>query len=271
MAKREVNVGNLFRDNPPEDRSVLKNKIEGEKISFKGHQKPYKSDFKNIKNRSVDKESLFKNPPEYKPVFKSVPWLTTMRLTWMVALVVFGIAGLKIAGLIALPHIGGDLAFNIPDATIGKPYSVDFSNDLIYSLDPKKENGPYTFYLGSGKGFPPMGLTLGIDGVLKGAPTGRGDESFQVCVKDVSGKSICQNYHISVNSEQTQISSQTSQSKCPVTISDTACGSRPYGSNGPVVDTVPVPVNCNCPSGTNPVASITTWTDGSQWRNCACF
>jgi hypothetical protein len=73
----------------------------------------------------------------------------------------------------------------------------DFAPQLIPLLE-TGSSAPYSFYLGSGVGFPPMGLTLGIDGVLKGTPTGTGTSKFEVCVKDVGGRSACKTYSMTV-------------------------------------------------------------------------
>jgi len=96
---------------------------------------------------------------------------------------------------------------------IGVNYSYDFAPELILLLDSNKtivssssnpsgttttDSAIYTFYLGSGVGFPPMGLILDINGVLNGIPTGKGGK-FEVCVKDVGGKSACRTYIINTN------------------------------------------------------------------------
>jgi hypothetical protein len=88
----------------------------------------------------------------------------------------------------------------------------DFAPELIPLLE-SGSSAPYSFYLGSGVGFPPMGLTLGIDGVLSGTPTGTGASKFQVCVKDVGGRSTCKTYSMSVAPKTTPAA--TPKTSCP--------------------------------------------------------
>ena len=60
------------------------------------------------------------------------------------------------------------------------------------STSPKGGNGgPYTFYLNSGVGFPPIGVILNNHGLLAGVPKAAGRYPFQVCVKDLGGTSSC--------------------------------------------------------------------------------
>lgn len=127
------------------------------------------------------------------------PWIPGILLAAVMAAV-----ALNQMGYISLPHFGNANsafdAWEFPEgAVIGTPWSYDFSHQLTPLLDPEGSNGPYTFYLGSGTGFPPMGLILSPDGVLSGTPTGTGG-NFQVCVKDVGGRSKCRTYHLTVAS-----------------------------------------------------------------------
>ncbi len=93
-------------------------------------------------------------------------------------------------------------------ATVGKYFEYDFSKGLINDLEPQGRETPgiYSFYLGSGVGFPPMGLKLDMYGILKGTPTGTGDSKFQVCIKDVGGRSVCRTYSMSVVAKTTTAS-----------------------------------------------------------------
>lgn len=57
---------------------------------------------------------------------------------------------------------------------------------------------PYHFQLGTGIGFPPVGLTLGLNGVLSGTPSIMGTNSFSVCAVDLAAKSVCKTVGMSV-------------------------------------------------------------------------
>jgi hypothetical protein len=59
-------------------------------------------------------------------------------------------------------------------------------------------NPPYHFVLDSGVGFPPMGMSVDKDGILRGSPRGAGTSRFRVCAVDLSGSQSCQNVEINV-------------------------------------------------------------------------
>ena len=164
-----------------------------------------------------------------------------------------------------MPHINIGQSYKIPEeATVGVPSSYEFS-ELISFLGPGSSAAPaiYTFYLGSGVGFPPMGLVLGIDGVLKGTPTAKGTSKFQVCVKDVGGRSTCRTYSLTVNSASTP--KKNSNSTCP-TKSNPPCRSV---ENGVGVSGVVVPGSCDCPSDTD-FAQMDNITAGGPYKICTC-
>ena len=138
--------------------------------------------------------------------------ITPMFLVFATILVGLGIAvAAQFLGLIELRGIlnSNSGAYELPPtAIIGEEYSYDFSSELIPLLPSDSLGGPYTFYLDSGVGFYPMGLTLDIDGKLHGIPkTTAGN--FRVCVKDVSGKSACKTYHLDVGSKAQTASPST--------------------------------------------------------------
>ena len=106
---------------------------------------------------------------------------------------------LESASNTAAPESTGSTPISI-EAPVSKPYSHDFAPELIPLLGPGGCTDPSicSFYLGSGVGFYPMGLTLSIDGVLSGTPKTAGNSNFQICVKDVGGRSACRTYTMDV-------------------------------------------------------------------------
>lgn len=193
-------------------------------------------------------------------------------------LVPFLVFGAVIATTLALNYTGyinlEDLV-NFPleiknHATIGVQYEgFDFAPKLIPMLNPEwngDRNG-YTFYLGSGIGFPPMGMILGPDGILRGTPTGRGG-NFEVCVKDVGGNSKCIKVHLTVDSSSEENINPPNYN-CPKTSLETStpCGTNQTGGAG--VGGVYIYANCTCPSdttdsGTKIVAA------GGPYKICTC-
>jgi hypothetical protein len=91
----------------------------------------------------------------------------------------------------------------LPDARVGEPYSYSFckpdcldENDLCGSdanpsTNPSGGSGPYHFQLESGSGFPPIGLVLYPNGLLKGTPGMTGEKTFTVCAVDLGGHQCC--------------------------------------------------------------------------------
>jgi hypothetical protein len=81
-----------------------------------------------------------------------------------------------------IPSSGGwSEKTDLPEPIIikkGEYYENDFSKELINLLDPQDQLGPYTFSLNTMGGFPPMGLMLWSNGVLKGTPIGK-DSHFE--------------------------------------------------------------------------------------------
>ncbi len=110
-----------------------------------------------------------------------------------------------------------------------------------------------------------MGLILGIDGVLKGTPTAKGSD-FQVCVKDVSGKSACRIFRITVNSASDNSNRGSGgQNNCPATPKP-SCHSI---SNGIETTGVLTYAYCNCPSGTT-FAQMDNTAAGGPYKICTC-
>ncbi len=189
---------------------------------------------------------------------------------------IFVVIGLSQAGIITLPriHIGQESVIELPAIPVGVPYSYNFYNDLVPLMD-ESASGPatavYTFYLGSGVGFPPMGLILGIDGVLKGTPTSVSTNKFQVCVKDQGGNSICRMFSLNVKAADGSgpaddgNNNNNIHTACP-TKSDPPCHSA---SGGIGVTGVIVPGSCDCPSDTT-YAQMDNVTAGGPYKICTC-
>lgn len=210
---------------------------------------------------------------------KSISKLIPVVLLVVVATVII----LNQAGYITLPNLGNRNVYNIPqEATIGVPASYDFE-ELIPLLDPNYngDRSMYTFYLGSGVGFPPMGLVLGINGVLSGTPTGRASK-FQVCVKDVGGNSKCRIYYLNVNSaddndgnggdggdDGNDGNDYTQPIKCPVTSVETSTPCHSW-QDGIETDGIVVHDSCNCPSDTYYSGTTDVITPGGPWKICIC-
>jgi len=87
------------------------------------------------------------------------------------------------------------------NATAGTAYSFCYcsptpsgSNGLCgfpTQSNPSGGNPPYHFQLGSGGGFPPLGVILQPNGCLSGTPSVAGTSSFSVCAIDLNGTQIC--------------------------------------------------------------------------------
>jgi len=54
-------------------------------------------------------------------------------------------------------------------------------------------NPPYHFQLDAMGGFPPMGMWVDLNGVLRGRPSGTRGATFKVCAVDLSERQSCQN------------------------------------------------------------------------------
>jgi hypothetical protein len=179
-------------------------------------------------------------------------------------------------GYITLPkiHLGSGQSdiHKLRDAVKGVPYSYDFSGEMIPFLEQSLNGtrpGIYTFYLGSGFGFPPTGLILGIDGLLSGTPAAEGERKFQVCVKDAGGTSFCRMYSLNIlPADQPSQPGQPNQPEavvCPAK-SDPPCRSA---VNGVGVTGVIVPGSCDCPSDTV-FAQMDNVTQGGPYKICTC-
>jgi len=102
------------------------------------------------------------------------------------------------------PNFGQTNVQELDKAFIGKPYAINFTKALSSLLDPNgtAEITDYSFYIGSGADYPPAGLTLSSNGVLRGTPTGKGS-TFEVCIKDANERFACWTYNLNTNYAET--------------------------------------------------------------------
>lgn len=82
------------------------------------------------------------------------------------------------------------------------------SSDLCTAAatNPRYGLPPYSFSLESGVGFPPLGLTLNLNGLLEGTPTAAGSRTFGICATDTGGFSVCREVTVNVAQKKTQAS-----------------------------------------------------------------
>ena len=96
-------------------------------------------------------------------------------------------------------------------ATVGAIYEFSFCrpplvlvSDLCGAFgsttDPTGGVPPYHFKLASGVGFPPFGIFLNPNGILRGVPTAAGPRTFGVCAVDLIGTAECKDLTIIVGS-----------------------------------------------------------------------
>ncbi|MCX6799474.1 MAG: putative Ig domain-containing protein, partial [Candidatus Diapherotrites archaeon] len=94
-------------------------------------------------------------------------------------------------------------------ATVGQEYNYSFceptldnTSDLCDGItqttNPTGGEPPYHFQLDSGSGFPPMGISLNLNGMLTGTPTAEGESDFTVCAVDLSGNQDCKAFWLTV-------------------------------------------------------------------------
>ncbi|MDO8467892.1 MAG: hypothetical protein Q7S56_03020 [Nanoarchaeota archaeon] len=116
---------------------------------------------------------------------------------------------------------------------VGELYIYNFSSGLSSLLYPNgiPEDALYNFYLGSGS--LPAGLILGLDGVLKGTPTGKGS-TFEICIKDVDENSACETYLINTNYAEADIPDESVDNNIPV-VDDTTKPASVTINNGSCV------------------------------------
>jgi hypothetical protein len=99
------------------------------------------------------------------------------------------------------------LTFTAPTslvATVGSAYRFSFCDadpGAGFCTGPNNPTGgvpPYHFQLDTLGGFPPFGLSLGLNGTLNGTPTTVDDRTFAVCAVDQVGTNVCRTLTMSV-------------------------------------------------------------------------
>jgi hypothetical protein len=119
---------------------------------------------------------------------------------------------------VALPPVAAPLRFVAgapPRGTAGQRY-VDYSfcapkpatptsacGPFPQTSNPSGGSPPYHFQLGSGVGFPPIGMSVSKDGILSGTPAAVGTYTFSVCAVDLSATQVCQTVTMTVGSPPT--------------------------------------------------------------------
>jgi hypothetical protein len=94
-------------------------------------------------------------------------------------------------------------------AMLGMPYLFSFCSppltnpaqlcEVPPATNPSGGQPPYRFQLATLGGFPPMGISLSLNGLLTGAAKTAGTTNFQVCAVDLSGASVCQPVSLTVD------------------------------------------------------------------------
>jgi hypothetical protein len=94
-------------------------------------------------------------------------------------------------------------------AMLGMPYLFSFCAppltnpaqlcEVPPATNPSGGQPPYHFQLATLGGFPPMGISLSLNGLLTGAAKTAGTTNFQVCAVDLSGASVCQPVSLTVD------------------------------------------------------------------------
>ena len=108
----------------------------------------------------------------------------------------------------------------LPSGVEGRPYQASFCDPATVDSgdqcppfgttgrNPTGGRPPYRFELGSGGGFPPLGLSLSLNGRLTGTPSpgtgapGGRTYTFTICAVDMAGTFVCNPRSIIILSEQ---------------------------------------------------------------------
>lgn len=129
------------------------------------------------------------------------------------------------------------LSQNTFTAQVGERFSYSFcqpavtrSSDLCTaaSTNPRYGLPPYSFYLESGVGFLPYGLTLNLNGLLEGTPTAAGSRTVGICAKDTGGFSVCRKITISVKAAAKPLTISIDSTNCEFVSYTTPWDPNPY-------------------------------------------
>jgi len=130
-------------------------------------------------------------------------------------------------------------------------------------------NPPYHFVLDTLGGFPPMGLIMDQNGLIRGTPKVKGTSEFRVCAVDMSGSQSCQDFKITVNpkgptKERQKDGQNSGSSVMPILLlggagAAAAAGAAAYLSQGK---------GSNC--GTSPAADVNAACLGPNRDSSAC-
>lgn len=139
-----------------------------------------------------------------------------IMVLFLAALVTSGCVSPDQSNITITPKGEPAFQFNAPDtltATAGEYFEYSFCDPkpatdtspcgpMPATSNPTGGNPAYHFVLGSGTGFPPFGLSLGKDGILKGtvdkSEAGR-TKTIDVCAVDLSGDSVCREVSLTVS------------------------------------------------------------------------
>lgn len=107
------------------------------------------------------------------------------------------------------PRPASGLTFTTPNLSVAAGPTTGYSfcrppitgNDLCgaTSTNPTGGQPPYTFQLGAGSGFPPIGMHLNLNGTLTGTPSVAGVSNFVVCAVDLSRNTACDTVRFTVD------------------------------------------------------------------------
>jgi len=163
----------------------------------------------------------------------------------------------------------------LPDARVGEPYAYSFckpdcldENDLCGSsanpsVNPMGGNGPYHFQLDAGSGFPPLGLILYPNGLLKGTPTVAGEKIFTVCAVDLGGHQCCVQTSLNVLEQRINVSPGS------LIVKGEICFDGPCEVSGSVIVTSKVPWTIEFVTGSGTTRCYDTVAEFSRyWSVC---